>query len=101
MFDKKYSTQEVAETLGLDIQMILWSMIDKWKKEGVTVDYLQVYELSIECACGEVYQKIKHSQEIPKKTEIFYYKSIDRPVNDKIFIIDEDGTGVMMFSNEY
>ncbi len=76
-------------------------MIDKWKREGVTVDYLQVYELNIECACGEVYQKIYHHQEIPKKNEVFYYKSINRPVNAKIFIIAEDDNGVMMFVDEY
>jgi len=101
MFDKQYSTQEVAETLGLDIQMILWSMIDKWKREGVTVDYLQVYELSVECACGEVYQKIYHHQEIPKKNEVFYYKNIENPITAKIFIIDEDGSGVILFAHEY
>jgi len=44
---------------------------------------------------------IYHHQEIPKKNETFYYKSIDRPVNAKIFIIDEDGNAVMMFSIEY
>lgn len=101
MFEKKHSTREIAETLGLDIQVLLWSLIDKWTNEGIKVDYLQVYELSIECACGEVYQKIEHSQEIPKKTETFYYKNIEKPVNAKIFVIDEDGNGIMMFNSEY
>lgn len=101
MFDKQYSTREVAETLGLDIQIILWEMIDKWIKEDIIVDYLQVYELSIEFACGEVYQKIIHSQEIPNKIETLYYKNVSHPITAKIYIIDEGGNAVMMFSDQY
>ncbi len=101
MFEKQYSTRKIAEEIGTDLKMIMWSMIEKWKNENVKVDYLQVYELSIEFACGQVYQKIRHSQEISKKTEILYFKNVDCPVNAKIFIIDEDGNGVMMFSHEY
>lgn len=101
MFIKKYSTALVAETLGLDIQMIMWSMIEKWKSERVKLDYLQVYELSIETACGEVYQKIEHSQEIEAKTETFYYKSTEKPVNAKIYIIDDGEQATMMYNHEY
>lgn len=101
MFERQYSTREVAETLDLNIQTILWELIIKWKSEGVELDYLQVYDLSMEFLGGEVYQKIIHSQEIPKRTETFYYRNISNPINAKIFVIDEDGNGVMMFSAEY
>jgi len=44
---KRYATRRIADKVGLDIQMVLWSMIDQRKAKGVQVDYLQVFQLSI------------------------------------------------------
>lgn len=102
MFDKKYSTRGIANNVDLDIQLMIWSMIDEWKSKGKKLDYLQVFDLSMETAMGKVYQKIVHYQEFPKIEEEVYFKCW-RPIFFKtIWVIDNgDGTAVMLFPNEY
>lgn len=102
MFDKRYSTRGIADDVDLDIQLMIWSMIDEWKSKGKKLDYLQVFDLSMETAMGKVYQKIVHYQEFPKIEETAYFKCW-RPIFFKtVWVIDNgDGTAVMLFPNEY
>ena len=48
--------------MGLDIQLLLWAMIDKRKQAEIEVDYLQVFELSIISKDGVTVQKVIHRQ---------------------------------------
>jgi hypothetical protein len=100
MFDPKYATSLVASSVGIDIQVILWEMITKWENEDIKVNELQIYELSVEYAGGEVFQKIIHQQEAPNKVEIFYYKTVRHPIDATIWIIGSEEGGTMMFSSE-
>lgn len=55
-------TRGVADTIPLEVQMFLWSLLDDLiAKRAVELDYLQVFELAGE----EGRQKIIHSQEMP------------------------------------
>lgn len=100
MFDNKYMTKRVQEEISLDIQLILYNLIEKWKEEFKELDYLQIFNLSISELNGIRVQKIEHKQEVPDIQETKYYK-IDNPINAKIFVIDENDNSVMMFSEEY
>lgn len=107
MFDgKRYMTIGVKEEIGLDIQLILWSMIDDIRKNNdVKLDYLQIFELKSVEIEGENLQRITHKQEIPPYTDT-KLASVENPVNGKIFVIsswDEKGEeySTMMLSHEY
>jgi hypothetical protein len=94
MCNEEKSNDSLLADIGLDIQRVLWSLFECWKNESTEVDHVQVFELSVEFACGEVYQKIVHSQE--GKTETFYYKNIYHPVDVTIWIVDSEEGAVMM-----
>jgi len=50
MFDsKRYMTNGVLQTIPVEIQMIVWAMIDELKNKVEAVDYLQVFELAAKC----------------------------------------------------
>lgn len=69
---KRYATRGIATEVGLDIQLTLWSMIDKRKKTGIEVDYLQVFELSINSKGGISVQKVIHRQECPPAIDTYF-----------------------------
>ena len=103
MFDKRYSTNTVANEISLEIQIILWNLIDKGKREGRELDYIQVFELSTECAIGRAFQKIVHKQEVPPLIEETYYH-IYRPIHTTLWIVDnedKDGNAVLLYPSEY
>lgn len=43
---KRYVTRAISEELHTEIQYILWHLIDVSKRQGLELDYLQVFELS-------------------------------------------------------
>jgi hypothetical protein len=101
MFDNRYSTRGVAESVDLSIQLIMWGMIDRWKSQNKELDYLQVFDVSTEYSCGHIITKVEHHQEIPELKEVLYYNDIANPINAKIFVIDDGEHATMMFSYEY
>ena len=61
--DNRYVTRGVNDEVDIRIQMIIWSMIDKLKDEGVIeVGYLQIFKIRKE---GKKIV-INQSQEVPK-----------------------------------
>ena len=56
---KRFVTSGIAEKVPLELQMIMWDMIDTMDEPR---DYLQVFDLSE----GNGKQKIVHSQEQPE-----------------------------------
>lgn len=97
---KRYVTRGVASSIGLDIQLILWSLIDKRKELGVTLDYLQIFALSEEDIDGVKIQKIIHSQEQPEVKDA-YLIPMAEPATDKIWVIDSGDYSTMLFPKEY
>ena len=71
----------------------MWELI---RAMPVDKDYLQVFYLSAENGR----QKIKHIQEVPECTKEYYLNS-DKPVTEKIFVIDDETHSTMILANEY
>ena len=97
----RYLTQGVATKVPADLQQILWDLLDAKRRQGITLDYLQVFELSLECACGEVFQKVVHRQEVPSFSETYYYREISQAINAKVWIIDSEEYVTMLLPSEY
>lgn len=101
MFDnKRYTTKEIQQEIPLVLQILLWSCIDTLRLNGKELDYLQVFELSVETKNGKIYQKVEHRQEIPRYKKMYVIPFDDVAVG-KIFVIDDGFHSTMMLSSEY
>jgi hypothetical protein len=98
---KRYATRGIADDVGLDIQLMLWSMIDKRKENGIEVDYLQVFELSIDRKDNIFVQKVVHRQECPPVSDIYYLSIIENPSRATIWVIDSEEYCMMLLPDEY
>lgn len=89
--NKRYTTARIAKELSLELQVILWSLIDKMD----TKDPFQFFTL----ICENGNQKIIHEQEDPeyKKEHIFRVPGIDA----KVYVIDDSEHTTMLFADEY
>ena len=97
MFDNsRYLTKGINEKVPLNLQILLWSMIDSTLVEK---DYLQVFNLKILNKNANLIE-ITHSQEQPEyKNTIQAVAVIERDM--KIYVIDDGENTVMLQANEY
>lgn len=102
MFDnKRYITKGVNETVSIELQMLLWNLIDELKKrENFKIDYLQVFELRNIKSNKSFNQEITHRQEVEPYKKMYLFSDTE-PINAKIYVIDSSEETVMMISNEY
>jgi hypothetical protein len=105
--NSKYVTRGVNSTIGIEIQAILWSMIEESRSKGLELDYLLVYRLSIEMVNGDKVQVIEFSQEVPEYKSQKVIKT-DNPIDEKIFVISTNDVShpkgeysTMMLAHEY
>ncbi|MGJ9385233.1 DUF960 family protein [Salipaludibacillus sp. CF4.18] len=101
MFDdpsKRYMTKSLAEKIHPEIAMHLWNFIDKERKAGREIDYLQVFELTV----IKETQSVLHRQEQPSYKEqwIIDLKNTE-PITTTIWCIDDGQTQMMMFPEDY
>jgi hypothetical protein len=76
-------------------------MVDDNIKKELSMDYLQIFKL-IPChKDGAVYQKIIHSQEVPKREKTTVINVIEKSINAKIYIIDDVTHITMLLADEY
>lgn len=97
MFKKenRYMTRNVVEEIPIEINMLLWNLIDELKLEK---DYLQIFKLS---PIGGGIVKIIHKQEVPEyEASIYIYNEVIKE-NKKIYAIDSVEYSALMFSYEY
>lgn len=90
MFDNnRYITRGISEEVNEAMQVVLWNFMGLLKlKENFALDYLQIYELR-EIRNGKIFnQEILHSQEEPLYIK-HYLLSVDKPINIKIYVIDD------------
>lgn len=97
--DRKFVTVGINATVDLILQTSLWELIDKFDV-GMEQDYLQVFDLSIKVKDGKKFQKIVHSQEVPEYRKE-YIIEFDRPIEKKIFVIDDGDHSTMLLAEEY
>ena len=97
MFDNsRYLTKGINEEVPLNLQILLWSMIDSTL---IKKDYLQVFNIKVVNKNANLIE-ITHSQEKPE------YKNTIQAVavieNDmKIYVIDDGEHTTMLFAEEY
>lgn len=82
----KYMTRGVQSQISLDLQLMMWRMIEELKDKEISMDYLQVFKLTRITKDNSVLQQVKHEQEIP-----FYVTTItvavDEAVDTRLFVI--------------
>ena len=94
---KRLITQGVADTIPLEIQMFLWSLLDELIAMSVEIDYLQVFEFSGE---NDI-QTIIHRQEEPPYQTVYQFGKVNHPLCKKIYVIDDIEHCTMLLSDEY
>lgn len=96
----RHLTRGVQASIGFDLQMLMWSMIDNWKRQSKEMDYLQVFELSIEHMSGKFVQKVFQRQEVPRRKEEGFYK-IEEPISGKVWVMDSGEYCMMLLLEDY
>lgn len=102
MFKKnnRYVTRGVNEEVDIRLQLIMWSMVDKFNEEGnIELDYLQVFKLTKER--NKVI--IEQSQEVPEHKETYTIEIEDVEIGNenKIYVIDSGEYSTMLLPSEY
>ena len=97
----RYTTRGITDEISLELQTILWNLIDEQRSKGQELDYLQIFELSVEYAIGEVYQKITHRQEVPPFANMHIFRLYSQSVTGKVWIIGSTEYTTMLLPKEY
>lgn len=96
--EKRYMTRSISEEVHPEIAKILWKLIDAKRKQNVDLDYLQVFELSVE----EGKQAIIQRQEVPEMKSLHILPLHQtEPVTMTIWCIDSGETEMMLFPKDY
>lgn len=97
--NKRYITKGFQTTIPLTTQLILFHMLDGIKNTH-HLDYLQVFELSIEHRNGIDLQRIVLSQEKPARSKTTYFP-LKELVTAKVFVIDDGDHHTFLLAEEY
>ena len=79
-------TKGVQQNIPIEIQILLWNMQNKLRKQQKEINYLQVYRLE---AIQKHLQLIEHTAEQPFY-QMSYYCVVDNAVTQKVYIIETD-----------
>ncbi len=99
--NSRYVTRGISTTVPQNIQIALWSTIDKLAVSGKEVDYLQVFNLETKVFDGKQHLLITHSQEVPEYKESYVVENFAVELNCKVFVIDDEIHSTMLLSSEY
>lgn len=96
--NNRYVTRSVDNTVPIETQFFLWSLIDEQVQNGNTLDYFQKFELK----ATEKGQEILHSQEEPQWSQATVM-AIPKEcrITKTIWVIDSDDYQTMLFPEEY
>ncbi|MGO0063490.1 DUF960 family protein [Brevibacillus fluminis] len=98
----RYVTRGVNELVPFELQLLLWSILEKRQEQGDQLDYLEVFELSAEFVDGEPLQKILNRQEQPYHQEVIYVNHIENlAIGVTIWVIDSGEYSTMLLPQEY
>lgn len=100
-YGSRYLTRRITQELSLDMQIILWNLIDQINAaREFPIDYLQVFDLETATIGSFSGQKVTHRQENPDYCKTHFFRS-DNPIKAKIFVIDDGPYATMLFADEY
>ncbi|MFS0555784.1 DUF960 family protein [Brevibacillus reuszeri] len=98
----RYVTRGVNEVVPVELQLILWSILEKRQERGDQLDFLQVFELSAEWVDGEPLQKVTNRQEQPFHEEVFYVDHTENlAIGVTVWIVDSRTYSTMLLPKEY
>lgn len=97
----RYVTQGIMHAVPMEIQLILWNLIDQKKNRKEPLDYLQIFEISPMMQSSNLHQKIVHRQEVPPSSKKILLSGIAEPIKLKVWIIDDGDHSTMILPEEY
>lgn len=98
----RYVTRGVNEVVPLEVQQMLWSILEKRQERGDQLDYFQIFELSAEWVDEEPLQKVVNRQEQPFHEEVFYVDHTENlAIGVTVWIIDSGEYSTALLPEEY
>lgn len=96
---QRYVTKGVMDSLLVELQTLCWNLIDQNVQKKLPLDYLQIFEFSIE----KGNQKLVHRQEEPEERKEYLISPKLRleSVSQKIWVIDSGEYQTMLLPEEY
>lgn len=96
--NRRFMTRAIAESLHMEVQVLLWNLIDHQRKQGNELDYLQVFELT---SNGDK-QKILHRQEVPplERSWLIALRGT-QPIDSTVWCIDDGENQMMLYPSDY
>ncbi|MBE6861230.1 MAG: hypothetical protein E7499_08160 [Ruminococcus sp.] len=91
--NSRYLTKGVQEKISLELQIFMWECIDNLSEPK---DYLQVFNLSV---VGSL-QRITHTSENPEYKKEYLIPS-EKPIPEKVYVIDDGDHSTMLLAEEY
>lgn len=93
-YKKRYLTSGIDTSVPYALQLFIWSLIDHMPEPK---DYFQIFTLTAE----NNLQIIHHHSEEPPYSMKYILTTIESPLTDKIYVIDDGINCTMLFANEY
>jgi len=91
--NKRYLSRGVSDTIPIELQLFMWACIDQLPEQS---DYLQVFDLE---QVGGM-QSITHRSEQPEYRKVYLLPS-EKPIIEKIYVIDDSDHSTMILASEY
>lgn len=98
--NQRFITKNANELIPIEIQAVLFSMIDSEYNQKKKLDYLQTFIFSKEGDCLVITKK----QEVPRRTTIIkvpYRSEYQKILCEKLFIIDSMDYSTFLLASEY
>ena len=92
--NNRYLTRGVAEKIPLELQLFMWNALAAIPESK---DYFQIFRLSV--LNGN--QCIEHEQEQPPFKREDLLPTIETPITEKVYIIDDGDHSTMLLAEEY
>lgn len=102
-YGQRFKTKGINQTIPINIQSILWHILDDYITSAKEIDYLQIFKFKVNNK-DQTFQII-HQQEQPKYQMTYEFKlpldELSHLNNQKIYIIDNGTYNTMLLTDEY
>ena len=96
----RYMTKGIEQKMPMEYQFLIWNYIDELDK-SIDLDYLQVFDFSIENHLEMKIQCIEHSQEVPEYQTTHKISNPSETITGRVFVIDDGDHSTMLWASEY
>jgi hypothetical protein len=93
----RYGTHQIALNVSVEIQVLLWRIMDSRRNNQEPLDYLQVFHLQRR---GDM-QRITNKQEQPPMEMVVQFELKEsQPIDTSIWIVGDGSHCIMLFPND-